>query len=128
MTKTYLMNFLRGRLLNAAVLGTIIGIAILIVFDQKMMTNFVVGLLLGILNFVLLAIGCDLILSMKAITARVAHFVFWALRYLAIAVFIAYYYVHKEANLFAVTGGLLTMHLSIFITEMKKHLFFGKEG
>jgi hypothetical protein len=128
MAKSYLLKFFKEKLLVVAMVGIITGGLLLIFFNQNILVNYLAGLLLGVMNFVLLTVGCELLMSMRPLSARVAHFVFWALRYAAIALFISYYFLHKQANIYAVIGGLLTMHISIFLSEMKRYLFFGKEG
>jgi hypothetical protein len=128
MEKSYLLVFFKEKIINAVILGTLIGMVILISLGDKIFVNYIAGFLTGVLNLVFLTIGCEIIISFKPLVARIAHFVFFALRYIVIALFIVYYYLHKDANIFAVIGGLLVMHTSIFVFEMKKHLFSGKEG
>lgn len=128
MEKSYLLKFLKQKLMNAVLLGIIIGSILFILFGKEMLVNYFVGFLIGVLNLVFLTLGCELIISFKPLAARIAHLLLFALRYIAIASFIVYYYWHKNANIYAVIGGLLVMHISIFISEMKKYLFFGKEG
>jgi cytochrome c-type biogenesis protein CcmE len=65
---------------------------------------------------------------MRPIRARVIHFLFFALRYLAITIVIVLFILHKNANAFVVMGGLLTMQFSIFLSGLLEHLVIRKEG
>jgi hypothetical protein len=127
-SKSYIFKFLFNRLKYAFFTGLIISIIIFIFLGKNITIQYVFGLLLGVLNFILLTLGIDLIVSMNPIRARVAHFLFFALRYLAITIVIVLFILHRNANAFVVVGGLLTMHISIFLTETTKHLFLRKEG
>lgn len=130
-SRFYVFKFLFTKLRNSLLFGCVISSIIFVAFGKNIFEQYWVGLLLGILNFALLTIGIDLILLLRPLLARVIHFLFFAIRYLAIAFVIALYIIHKNANafnVFIIVGGLLTMHFSIFGVEMKKHLLSRKEG
>jgi hypothetical protein len=127
-SKTVIYKFLFNRIKNSIILGLIISIIIIIFFGKNILNQYFLGFLLGVLNFSILTLGIDLILYLKPLTARIFHFLFFTIRYLAIAIVIALFITRKHGNAFIVVGGLLTMHLSLFMTEMKKHLLARKEG
>jgi hypothetical protein len=127
-TKTVIYNFLLNKIRNSIIIGLLILVILIIFFGRNILNPYLLGFLLGVLNFSILTLGLDLILNLKPITARIYHFLFFTFRYLAIALVIALFITRKHGNAFVVVGGLLTMHLSLFITEVKKHLFARKEG
>ena len=127
-SKFYVFKFLFNKLRNALLIGSIISSIIFVIFGKNIFEQYWVGLLIGVFNFALLTIGIDLILLLRPLLARVIQFLFFTLRYIAIAFVVVLYIIHKNANAFIIVGGLLTMHFSIFAVEMKKHLLFRKEG
>lgn len=128
MSKSYILKFLITRLRDALIVGLIISITIFIFFGENISIQYVFGLLLGIFNFVLMTKGLDLIISLRPMSARIMHFLFFTFRYIAITLVIVLFIQHRNANAFVVVGGLLTMNVSIFIMETKKHLLSRKEG
>lgn len=127
-SRFYVLKFLFTKLRNSLLIGCLISSIIFVFFGKSMFEQYWVGLLIGILNFALLTIGIDLILLLRPLLARVIHFLFFALRYIAITFVIVLYILHKNANAFIIIGGLLTMHFSIFVVEIKKHSLSRKEG
>lgn len=127
-SKNYMFKFLINKIRNVLVIGLLISIALFVFLGQKSLVQYVFGGLLGVLNFMLLTIGMDLILDLKPLTARIMHLIFFSFRYIAIAVVIALFIIRRNANAFVVVGGLLTMHFSLFVTEAVKHLLSRKEG
>jgi hypothetical protein len=126
--RTYIFKFLINKLRDSFLVGLVILIIIFIFFGKSDSTQYIYGLLLGIFNFILLTLGLDLIIGMRPIRARVIHFLFFALRYLAITIVIVLFILHKNANAFVVMGGLLTMQFSIFLSGLLEHLVIRKEG
>lgn len=121
--KPYIFKFLSRRLRDVFIIGLIISIVIFAFFGKNIFIQYIFGLLIGVLNFALLTIGIDLILRLNVVAARIVHFVFFALRYLAITIVIVLFIRHRDANVFIVVGGLLTMNLSIFAVEIKRNYF-----
>jgi hypothetical protein len=126
--RTYIFKFLFNKLRDSSLVGLIISVIILIFSGKNDSIQYIYGLLLGIFNFILLTLGMDLIVGMKPISARVVHFLFFALRYLTITIVIVLFILHRNANAFVVIGGLLTMQFSIFLSKLLEHLLTRKEG
>lgn len=128
MSKSYIFKFLTTRLRDVFILGLIVSVIMFFIFGQNGSLQYILGLLLGIMNFILLTIGMDLMMNLKPVNARIIHFIFFSLRYLAITGVIVLFILHRNANAFIVVGGLITMQASILSSETLKHLLRGKEG
>ena len=127
-SQNVVFQFLFDKVRNAFIVGLVISIGIFIFFGKIGLPQYWFGLLIGIINFALLTIGLDMMLQLKPLTVRILHLGFFILRYFAIALVVVLYIVHRNANVFIVVGGLLTMQISLFAAEVKKHLSSRKEG
>jgi hypothetical protein len=125
---SFIIKFILEKLKIILVVGAIFALVIYIIFGSKMFLNFGIGLLVGCGNFILLSIGTDLIISARAITVRIIHFLFFTFRYVLIAYIIIQQIKLNNANVFAMTGGLLTTNLALVLHAFTKHFLSRKEG
>jgi hypothetical protein len=126
--KTIIYGFLFNRIRNSVIMGLIISIIIFVFFGKNNFIQYWFGIFLGVVNFATLTIGLDLILRLKPLAAQVIHFLFFIFRYFAIALVIVLYIHNRNANVYIVVFGLLTMQMSLFVVETKKHVLSRKEG
>lgn len=126
--KSFILGFVLEKIRNAFIIAAIVGIVIFLTLDSKMVIDYILGFIIGCINFTALSHGSNIILSAMPKAPHIINFLFFTLRYLLIAFAIIYFYTTANANLFAMIGGMITMNLSLIVTVLIGNLISRKEG
>jgi hypothetical protein len=122
-----MIKFVSQKLKVAVIIGVILGTILFIGFGKNIFMNYAIGFIVGCMNFVLLSLGMNLIVSNKPKKVRIIQFLFFTLRYLLIAYILIELVRSYNANIFAVAGGLLTNNAALTLWAFEKHFVLRKE-
>lgn len=129
MLKNSMFNFLFQQLKIAVIIALAITIVLFLTLKGEICFAYFVGFLMGCINFVLLSLGSDIILNVRPRGASVINSLFFALRYLIIVLVTIKFVTLNHGNIFALVGGLITMHVAILVSAIRRrNLLTGKEG
>jgi hypothetical protein len=126
--KSLIIKFVLEKLRIMVIFGTFLAVVLFVAFGKNIFVDYTIGFVTGCVNFVVLSIGTEMIVSGKPKKLRIIHFLFFTFRYLLIALILIELVRSQDANLFAVAGGLLTNNLALILYTFGKHFFQGKEG
>lgn len=110
------------------IVAAFIGLMIFMFSGARVFNSYLIGFLLGSINFLLLSIELNVLINKRPGRTAVIHFIFFVLRYALIFYFVYRAIIVKKSGLLSVFGGLITVYLSIVIYEFFKNRLHRKEG
>lgn len=111
---------IRKELIFSIVLGVFTGILLYLIFGEKIFLSFDIGFILGCLNFITLAYGINSMMNLSPGRAKNAHLFTFVIRYAFVVLVFAFMVKYKNANIFALTLGLISINTSIKIRAFYK--------
>ncbi|MEF9934899.1 MAG: hypothetical protein RSA01_03290 [Clostridium sp.] len=113
------------------IVSIFIGVPVSLIFGLNMGLYYYCGFLIGLINFIVLAIGSDIILDNAANgggRGKSKQTFFFGFRYVVVALLLVGFIKFFNANVFALVSGLLTIHIALVIPVIKEHFEKRKEG
>lgn len=115
-----ILSLIRNNFKCTILIGVFTGILLYLVFGKKIFLSFDIGFVLGCFNFVTLAYGVNSMMNLSPGRAKNAHFFTFVIRYTFIAFVFILMIRYKNANIYALALGLISINTSIKIRALVK--------
>ncbi|MEF9953169.1 MAG: ATP synthase subunit I [Clostridium sp.] len=125
------IDFITSKTKIFLIVSLFFGVPITLIFGLNMGLYYYCGFLVGLINFIALSIGTNMIIENTTDGGRRGkskQTLFFGFRYVVIAASLVVLIKYLNANVFALVTGLLTIHIALIIPAIKEHIEKRKEG